>query len=253
MSRTGSVGKAASPVLQAAAGIVLALLLFAAARPAGAAFDPPRIILVVNPSDAGRPTQGERTYYVDKGRDQQIDRGDILNVYREKQGVAGGPAVRFFIGTMTIRGAEPDLAMGHFTANEAALASPGIRYHTAMKSDIAVPVLVIEADVLFDAGQSSLKPAAAQEFQRVSDFIDEYQPGRLVIEGHTDTDGTAEAQQTLSEARAEAVRLYMIETFAAVTPAMIESRGYGGTRPAVPGDTPADKAQNRRIEVIVWE
>lgn len=233
--------------------LFLALLLVACARPGRAAFDPPRIIEVVNPDGAGREAQGVRTYYLDKGADNRIDRGDLLNVYREKRGVRGGPSVRIFIGTMKIKSTEPDLAMGHFTANEAAMANPGIRYHTAMKDDIAVPVLVIEADVLFDAGLISLKPAAAQEFQRVSDFVDEYQPGRLVIEGHTDADGDNEANQALSEARAQAVQQYLIDTLPSITPAMVESRGYGGRRPAVPNDTPENKALNRRIEIIVWD
>lgn len=232
--------------------LVLALLLLAGALPGQAAFDPPEIILVVNPEGAGLPAPGVRSYYLDKGADNRIDKGDVLNVYREKRGVPGGPAVRVFIGTMEIQSAEPDLSMGHFTANEAAMANPGIRYHTAMKSDIAVPVLVIEADVLFSPGTVSLLPAAAGEFQKVSDFIDEYEPGRLVIEGHSDTDGDAEADRALSEARAQAVRQYLIETFPQITPAMVESRGFGGSRPAGPGDTPQGKARNRRIEIIVW-
>lgn len=233
--------------------VLLVLVLLACARPGSAAFEPPRIILVFNPEGAGRPAQGVRTYYIDKGVDSRIDMGDVLNVYREKRGFRGGPAVRVFIGTMKIKGTEPGVARGHFTVNEAAVASPGIRYRAAMKSDIAVPVLVIEADVLFDPGEVSLKPASTQEFQKVSDFIAEYDPARLVIEAHTDIDGDPEANYALSEARAAAVRLYLIETLPSVTPAMAESRGYGGARPAVPGDTPQDKALNRRIEIIIWE
>ena len=121
-----------------------------------------------------------------------------------------------------------------------------------MKTDIAVPVMVIEADVLFGQGEMSLKPAAALEFTRVSEFIDEYEPDRLVLECHTDGEGDAEANQALSEARAQAVRQYLIETFPSLTPDMIESRGYGGRRPAVPDDTPQNRTLNRRIEVIVW-
>ncbi|MFC1526095.1 OmpA family protein [Candidatus Latescibacterota bacterium] len=241
------------PFPRALPRLFLVLLLLGCARPGRAAFDPPRIILVYSPEDAVRQPQAVRTYYLDKGLDNRIDRGDVLNVYREKRGVAGAPGVRIFIGTMKIKSVEPDLALGHFTGNEAAMANTGIRHHTAMKSDLAVPVLVIEADVLFDAGMMSLKPAATQEFQRVSDFVDEYEPDRLVIEGHTDADGDAEANQALSDARAQAVRQYLIETFPSITPAMIDSRGYGDRRPAAPNDTPENKALNRRIEIIVWD
>lgn len=240
-------------VFRALPGTALLLLLLGSAPPGHAAFEPPRVIFVVNPDGAGQPTQAVRTYYIDKGVDNRIDRGALLNVYREKRGVPGGPAVRMYIGTMKIKSAEPDMAMGHFTPNEVAMANPGIRHQTSMKTDIAVPVLIIEADVLFDAQSISLNPAAAQEFQRVLDFINEYEPDRLVVECHTDAAGDAEVNQALSEARGAAVRQYMIETFPTVTPDMIESRGYGGRRPVAPGDAPEDQALNRRIEVIIWD
>jgi len=243
----------AAPWPLVASRLVLALLLWGGPRAGQAAFEPPRIIVVANPDGAGNPHPGVRTYYIDKGRDNQIERGDVLNVYREQRAVARGPAVRVFIGTLKIKNAEADVAMGHFTPNLAAMASRAVRYKTGMKTDIAVPVLVVEADVLFDQGMISLKPAAAQEFDRVTAFVDEYGPDRLVIECHTDAGEDPEAQQKLSEARGQAVRQYMIETLPTVTPDMIESRGYGARRPAAPNDTPENRALNRRIEIIVWD
>ena len=221
--------------------------------PGEAAFDPPRIISVVNPNAAGRQNGAVRTYYVNKGMESSINRGDVLNVYREKRASPGGPAVRLFIGTMKIRSSRTGSAMGHFTPNEAALSSPAIRHRTAMKSDIVVPVIVIDSSVLFDPGRMSLKPNAAQEFQKVADFVNEFSPTRLIVEGHTDSDGETTANQELSEARAEAVRQYLIETYNFISPNMIEARGYGELRPAVPNDTPENKTLNRRIEVIIWE
>ncbi len=216
-------------------------------------FNPPRIAFVINPDGAGRPTDALRTYYIDRGVESSINKGDVLNVYREKRATRSAPAVRLFIGTMKVTRSQPGSALGHFIPNEAAVASPLIRHKTAMKSDIVVPILVIDSGVLFDPGLMSLKGDAALEFNKVGEFVQNYAPNRLIIEGHTDSDGDTDANQALSEARAEAVRQYLIESFEFITPAMIEARGYGDRRPAVPNTTPENKTLNRRIEVIVWE
>lgn len=233
--------------------ILWAILLLLGMQPGYAVFDPPRIAFVINPDGAGHPTDAVRTYYINKGLESSINKGDLLNVYREKRATQIAPAVRLFIGVMKVTRSQQGSALGHFIPNEAAVASPLIRHKTAMKSDIVVPILVIDSGVLFDPGQMSLKNNAAQEFQKVADFVNNYAPNRLIIEGHTDSDGDTDANQELSEARAEAVRQYLIEEFDFITPAMVESRGYGEVRPAVPNDSPANKTLNRRIEVIVWE
>lgn len=122
-----------------------------------------------------------------------------------------------------------------------------------MKSDIVVPILMINSRLLFDAGEMSLKPNAGQEFEKMATFVKNYSPSKLIIEGHTDSDGETSFNQNLSEIRAEAVRQYLIRTYDFIPAAMIESRGYGEGRPVVPNDTPENKTLNRRIEVIVWE
>ncbi len=121
-----------------------------------------------------------RTYYVDKGIESSVNKGDILKVYREKRARRGVPAVRLFIGTMQVTRSELESALGHFTPNEAAVASPLIRHKIAIKSDIVVPILVIDSGVLFDPGQMQLKPNAAAEFQKVADFVDNFAPTRLI-------------------------------------------------------------------------
>ena len=80
-----------------------------------------------------------------------------------------------------------------------------------------------------------------------------FTPSKLVIEGHTDADGTAEANQKLSDSRAGMVRDYLIAEYDFITPNMIEAVGYGEDRPIVENNTPENKALNRRIEVIIWE
>ncbi|MBT6146287.1 MAG: OmpA family protein [Gemmatimonadetes bacterium] len=231
---------------------ILALALVVCPGVSIAQFEPPSILVVLNPDDSGRTSNAVRTYYIDKGLGGNLAKGDILHVYREKRASSADAAVRFFLGTMKITSSRNDYSFGHFTPNEAAIASPLIRYRTAMKTDLVLPVHIISTDDLFDQGLISLRPAADQEFQQVADFVGLYSPGRLIIEGHSDSDGTEEVNQELSLSRAEAVRQYLIENFNAITPAMVESRGLGSRRPAVPNDSPENKRLNRRIEIIVW-
>jgi OmpA-OmpF porin, OOP family len=72
---------------------------------------------------------------------------------------------------------------------------------------------------------------------------------KIEIGGHTDADGSPEANAELSRRRAEAVALYF--TRVAIPAARLEPVGFGETRPLVPNDSAANKARNRRIEFVV--
>jgi outer membrane protein OmpA-like peptidoglycan-associated protein len=107
--------------------------------------------------------------------------------------------------------------------------------------------------VLFSAGSAGLAPAASEEFAKVAEFVLLYSPSKLLIDGHTDSDGDARANKELSEKRAKAVKQVLVEDNDFITDSMVEARGYGEERPMVNNDTPANKALNRRIEVLVWQ
>ena len=191
---------------------------------------------------------------MNKGLESSLNKGDVLNVYREKRPSRNVPyTIRLFIGTMIISSTQHGSSMGKFEPNEAGISHPIIKHKTAMKKDIVVPRLVIDSGVLFDPGKIALKAGAAQEFRKVANFVENFSPGKLIIEGHTDSDGDTDSNQKLSEARAEAIREYLIDAYDFITPSMIEAKGYGEERPVVPNDTKENKALNRRIEVIVWE
>ena len=130
---------------------------------------------------------------------------------------------------------------------------PIIRYRTALKGDVVVPRLIIDSGVLFDSGRAGLKPGAAQELQKVADFVRMFTPTKLVIEGHTDSDGSRDYNQKLSEDRSTIVRESLVQSYEFITQGMVESIGYGEEHPIVENISPENKALNRRIEIIVWE
>lgn len=106
-------------------------------------------------------------------------------------------------------------------------------------------------DVLFDTGKATLKPAAREKLSKLAGILLGY-PGALTleIEGHTDSVGSDELNNKLSQNRAEAVSSYLTE--AGVKPDRIKAtRGFGKTKPIATNDTAAGRQQNRRVEVVI--
>ena len=222
-----------------------------------AQFKPPRIIHVINAADLGiAVSEGadERQYYIDRGQESSINNGDTLNVYREKRlSRQIARPLKVFVGTLVITDAQQGSALGNFIANASITDNPLIRYKVGMKGDLVVPRIVIDSSVLFSAGSAGLASGTTAEFDKVAEFVKLYSPSKLFIDGHTDSDGDARANKELSENRADAVKQVLVEGYDHITDEMVEARGYGEERPMVKNDTIANKALNRRIEVLVWQ
>ena len=104
-------------------------------------------------------------------------------------------------------------------------------------------------DVLFDTGAATLKPGAATTIDRLAQFMRDYPERSVRIEGHTDSAGSDETNQSLSERRAQAVREALV--MRGLEPARIATLGYGEVRPVAGNDTPGGRQQNRRVEIVV--
>ena len=86
---------------------------------------------------------------------------------------------------------------------------------------------------------------------KVAGFAQVFSPNKIIIEGHTDSDGGLASNQKLSEERAKAVRIYLVDNFDWITSRMIEAIGYGEERPRAENTTEDNKQLNRRIEFTV--
>ncbi len=106
-------------------------------------------------------------------------------------------------------------------------------------------------DVLFDTGKATLKPAAREKLSKLAGILLAY-PGDLIleIEGHTDSVGSDELNNRLSQSRAESVRDYLVGS--GVKQERIRAvRGFGKTRPIATNDTAAGRQMNRRVEIVI--
>ncbi|TFH70793.1 OmpA family protein [Gammaproteobacteria bacterium LSUCC0112] len=104
----------------------------------------------------------------------------------------------------------------------------------------------IDLTVQFDFDQSVVKPEFFEDIRRVADFLAANDDVVAVVEGHTDSAGSDEYNQSLSERRAAAVRQVLIERFG-VSAARVTSVGYGESRPVTSNETADGRAQNRRV------
>jgi outer membrane protein OmpA-like peptidoglycan-associated protein len=106
-------------------------------------------------------------------------------------------------------------------------------------------------DVLFDTGKATLKPAAREKLSKLAGILLAY-PGTLLleIEGHTDSVGSDQLNNKLSQDRAGAVSSYLVSS--GVKSEKIKAvRGFGKSKPIATNDTAAGRQQNRRVEVVI--
>jgi outer membrane protein OmpA-like peptidoglycan-associated protein len=105
------------------------------------------------------------------------------------------------------------------------------------------------ADVLFDTGKYNLRPATREKLARLSGIVLAHPGLNLAIEGHTDSTGSDELNQKLSEQRADVVRSYLIEQ--GLGESTVTAQGFGKTMPVADNATAAGRQKNRRVEIIV--
>jgi outer membrane protein OmpA-like peptidoglycan-associated protein len=110
-------------------------------------------------------------------------------------------------------------------------------------------LIVNMSDVLFDFNKYTLKPEAREKLAKVSGILLSYPGLKLQVEGYTDSIGSDEYNQKLSEQRADGVRDYLVAQ--SVPDANVTAKGYGKSDPVADNSTNEGRAQNRRVELVV--
>ena len=105
------------------------------------------------------------------------------------------------------------------------------------------------SDILFDIDKATIQPGIAKNLEALAKILGEYPDHKIQIEGHTDSTGSDEHNQLLSERRAIAVKNFLANR--SINPQQIESYGYGKTRPVATNNTPEGRQQNRRVDIII--
>ena len=127
----------------------------------------------------------------------------------------------------------------------AAVDSKGCTLETAKRFCDKPAVIAIS----FDTNKTDVKAKYYEELDKLGNFLKEYPHAKGTIEGHTDSVGSKQLNQKLSQARAENVRSYIIKKFG-IEGSRISAKGYGLTKPVASNKTAAGKAKNRRTEAV---
>ncbi len=113
-------------------------------------------------------------------------------------------------------------------------------------------LITMPNQVLFEFDSSQLRPQAMDSLDQVASVIRDPQyrmPSRIIVHGHTDNVGQYDYNIRLSQARAEAVRSYLISR--GISASILEARGWGPDRPVASNATETDRALNRRVEIQI--
>lgn len=125
------------------------------------------------------------------------------------------------------------------------VAAGGLDLYAALERDGRVAT----QGILFATGSARIRPESTPTLKEIGEMMQQHADLRITIEGHTDSVGDDDANQTLSEQRAEAVRQYLVETFG-IDVARMQWAGYGESNPVASNDTPEGRQQNRRVELV---
>jgi len=111
---------------------------------------------------------------------------------------------------------------------------------------------VIELEgVYFDFDKATIKPEGKVVLNEAAALLQKHERVVVEVAGHTDSTGSDEYNQGLSERRANAVKQYLTEQ--GVTATRLSARGYGEAQPVASNDTKEGRAENRRVELIVLD
>ncbi|MEY2689458.1 MAG: hypothetical protein RL375_3657 [Pseudomonadota bacterium] len=110
-------------------------------------------------------------------------------------------------------------------------------------------MVITMGDVLFDTGAAKLKSGGLRSVERLSGFLKEYPKRKALIEGYTDSTGSDDTNQVLSERRAESVMSALVGM--GVDREQLVPHGYGETYPVAGNDSSGGRQMNRRVEIVL--
>ena len=129
-------------------------------------------------------------------------------------------------------------------------ASADLAKFASVKQEARGMVITLSGSVLFASGKANLLPTAQLKLNDVAKALTEQDPdSKMVVEGHTDSQGSASFNQDLSQERAQSVRDYLVSR--GIASDRITASGFGPSRSIADNGTAEGRANNRRVEIVV--
>jgi outer membrane protein OmpA-like peptidoglycan-associated protein len=118
-----------------------------------------------------------------------------------------------------------------------------------MRSKLLTEGKLISYGIYFDSGKDIVKPESYGSVKEIAAVLKENPEVKIMIVGHTDSDGNDAMNLDLSKRRAANVKNYLVKEFG-IGAERISTDGMGETQPLVPNSSVENKAKNRRVEFI---
>jgi outer membrane protein OmpA-like peptidoglycan-associated protein len=132
----------------------------------------------------------------------------------------------------------------------AARAAADLAAFASVKQEARGMVITLSGSVLFASAKWDLLPGARVKLNEVADALSKQDPlSKIVVEGHTDSQGGASYNQDLSQHRAQAVLDYLVSRGVAAD--RVSAQGFSFTRSVADNTSPEGRANNRRVEIVV--
>ena len=177
---------------------------------------------------------------------EMVNNGDGSGTYTDKsknlviENNGKGKAKITFNGQTTEVDAKPLEKPGKLAKLEMVPPVPSIEANSLL--------ITLDSGVLFDVDKYDVRPEAEEVLKNLAIVLKEMDVKNFEIDGHTDSDGSDEYNQVLSEKRANSVKNFLVSQ--GVT-AEITTKGYGESKPVASNDTAEGKQKNRRVEIII--
>lgn len=131
----------------------------------------------------------------------------------------------------------------------AAAAQAALANLAAVRNDPRGMVITLSGSVIFASNKATLLPAAQTRLNQVANVLLTTRERNLIVEGHTDSQGTNSYNQNLSQRRANAVRKYLVQR--GYDANLVQATGLGEGQPVADNSSPEGRANNRRVEIII--
>jgi len=179
---------------------------------------------------------------------EMVNNGDGSGTYTDKsknlviENDGKGKAKITFNGQTTEVDAKPLEKPGKLAKLEMVPPVPSIEANSLL--------IALDSEVLFDVNKYDVRvhPEAEEVLKNLAIVLKEMDVKNFEIDGHTDSDGSDEYNQVLSEKRANSVKNFLVSQ--GVT-AEVTTKGYGESKPVASNDTAEGKQKNRRVEIII--
>ncbi|MCC5930313.1 MAG: OmpA family protein [Cyclobacteriaceae bacterium] len=166
-----------------------------------------------------------------------------LKVYLDETRLLNIPNLAEKPTGITIRGNNPQADRKSFIKN-IRIAKGAVPLYDKFLTDGKI----IAHGIRFDVNKATLRPESMGIINEIVDLMKQKPELKFSVEGHTDSDGNAESNQRLSEARAQTVKNKMIEM--GISKDRLKADGHGAGKPIAPNQSAEDKAMNRRVEFV---